>query len=161
MTDKQRENALDAVNERLRPANICQVAPQQSRHRRALRKVIEGQHRHGQFLDFCKQAAGNARARSKKIGVPCDIDVAYLESLLIEQKYRCAVAGIELELPPPPRGRARRRKPFGPSLDRIVPAKGYVRGNLRFTCCIVNIAMNEWGLDALLRVVDAMKGRRP
>lgn len=142
------------------------IAPQQERpkirYKPWFRKLIEERYERDDFLDYCARAAGGARSRSKRLGAPCDIDTAYLESLLIEQKYRCAVTGIALEITPQGRKRANHyRDAFGPSIDRIVPAKGYVRGNVRITCCIVNIAMNEWGLEALLKVVDAMKARRP
>jgi hypothetical protein len=50
-----------------------------------------------------------------------------------------------------------RKDPFGPSLDRITPALGYVDGNLRVVCNIVNSAMNEWGTEALRELIAAMR----
>lgn len=42
--------------------------------------------------------------------------------------------------------------PFAPSLDRIVPAQGYVAENVRLVCTVANFAMNQWGVDVLRRV---------
>ncbi len=36
-----------------------------------------------------------------------------------------------------------------PSLDRIIPAHGYVPGNIRVICRAMNCAMQEWGEDAV------------
>jgi hypothetical protein len=44
---------------------------------------------------------------------------------------------------------------MGPSLDRIIPNLGYVPGNLRIVSNFVNIAMNEWGEEALKAFVEA------
>lgn len=139
------------------------IAPQRARPKIKFRNIPAGmQGRHLMLLrSYCKRAANAARARAKKVGVPCDITGDDLERMLDEQGYRCAVSGIVLETPPSADERRFRQVPFGPSLDRIIPARGYVRDNIRITCSIVNTAMNEWGLDALLRVVDAMKARRP
>jgi hypothetical protein len=51
------------------------------------------------------------------------------------------------------------RRPFAPSLDRINSAKGYVYSNCRLVCVAVNIAMNEWGLEPLLRVARELLKR--
>ena len=45
---------------------------------------------------------------------------------------------------------------FRPSLDRIEPDHGYVKGNVRIVAFIVNLAMNEWGEEALWRLVESM-----
>ena len=42
--------------------------------------------------------------------------------------------------------------PFAPSLDRVVPARGYVAENVRFVCTAANFAMNQWGVDVLRRL---------
>ena len=70
-----------------------------------------------------------------------------VDRLLVDQKYRCAVTGIELVAP------INTTQPFGPSLDRIIPALGYVVGNVRVTCLIVNLAMNKWGEVALRKLL--------
>ena len=75
--------------------------------------------------------------------------------MLVNQQWRCAISGVELR---PPGGKI---DPFGPSLDRIIPELGYVASNLRIVCNMVNFAMNEWGLENLMILVDAMKRKAP
>jgi hypothetical protein len=95
---------------------------------------------------YCQQAAQQARVRAREIKVPFAIDAHFVDQLLVDQKWTCAVSGLPFE----------DNKPFGPSLDRIVPELGYVPGNLRVVCYIANIAMNAWGLDALKKLMAGM-----
>jgi hypothetical protein len=67
---------------------------------------------------------------------------------------RCAVSGIDFDLDAV---MSRRRAPFAPSLDRIDSSLGYVPGNIRLVCQIVNFAMNEWGEAPLRRLAAAMR----
>lgn len=109
-----------------------------------------------QFWFYCQRASYGAKERAQKYGVPYAIDAYTIDELLVRQNYRCAVSGIPFEPPARTTPLRFRQNPFGPSLDRIVPDAGYVAGNIRITCVIVNTAMNEWGLPALLRLVEAM-----
>lgn len=38
-----------------------------------------------------------------------------------------------------------------------VPRLGYVKGNVRVVCNILNTAMNEWGIEAIHLVLDAVR----
>lgn len=104
-----------------------------------------------QFWMYCKRVAGAARARAKAANLPYDIDAHFVDGLLVDQRWRCALSRIPL-VPP-----YRAVEPFGPSLDRIVPALGYVKGNVRVVCTIVNFAMNKWGADALQKLLDGCR----
>jgi hypothetical protein len=104
------------------------------------------------FVTYAKYAVANARIRAKSRELPFDIDVHTIDRMLVDQGWRCAVSGIELTPP----GRSDRREPFAPSIDRIVPELGYVGGNVRIVCNMANFAMNEWGLDALLKMARAI-----
>lgn len=110
------------------------------------------------FGRYCVRAAYNAKERVKGKGIPFEIDYHFIDRLLVDQKWCCAVSGVDLT-PPGDYEKKRHRDPFGPSLDRIQPALGYVPGNLRVVSNIVNLAMNEWGLEALLVLVDKMAAR--
>lgn len=79
--------------------------------------------RPGQYLLY------NAKARAKKHGVP--FDLAFDDVLIPEF---CPVLGIPLEATI--KGR-RSFHPNSPSIDRIVPERGYVKGNI---CVISNRA---------------------
>ena len=77
-----------------------------------------------------------------------------LDQMLVDQQYRCAVSGIALEAPSGTIG------PFGPSIDRIIPALGYVPGNIRIVCVMVNFAMNRWGEEPFRRLMRACRKLR-
>ena len=107
------------------------------------------------FWRFCRRAEMAARNRGQKFSVPCSVNAHDIDELLVDNKWLCQVTGIPLR-PVKPGDCPYRLDPFGPSLDRIVSAKGYVRGNVRVVCNMANMAMNEWGLDNLLILLRAM-----
>jgi hypothetical protein len=110
----------------------------------------------GDFWKYCVRAASMSRHRALKKNVPHSIDGYTLDRLLVDQKWCCAVSGVTLH---PPRTETDfHRDPLGPSLDRIIPHLGYVDGNVRIVSNIVNTAMNEWGAEALLELIDAIRG---
>ena len=101
------------------------------------------------FEQFAFRVVAKAKERSSS-RIPFALTAEHVIALAERQDYRCAVTGIALDISPPKRTR---RKPFEPSLDRIRPNLGYVEGNVRVVCNIVNFAMNEWGEDALWDLV--------
>ena len=73
-----------------------------------------------------------AKARAAKIGVPFDLhwrDIFPIPS-------HCPVLGIELEI-----GGSSRHN--SPSLDRIIPARGYVRGNVVIISDLANRILSD------------------
>jgi hypothetical protein len=65
----------------------------------------------------------------------------------------CEVSGIPFELAA---AQERRRAPFAPSLDRIDSSAGYVPGNVRLVCLIVNVAMSNWGEQPLRQLAETL-----
>ena len=53
------------------------------------------------------------------------------------------------------------RRPFAPSLDRKDPNIGYVQGNVRLVCTVVNFALNDWGPGPLREVIASWLRARP
>ena len=104
------------------------------------------------FWKYCIQTAGGARSRARAKGVPFSIDSNFIDRMLVDQRWCCAISQIPFS---PPRRRAG-KDPFSPSLDRIIPSLGYVPGNLRVVCNLVNSAMMDWGLEAFLTAVEVM-----
>lgn len=111
------------------------------------------------FWDFCKRVATNSRHRANLQRVPHTIDYHHLETLFREQKLCCAVSGLPFTRPGQESTKFR-VDPFCPSVDRIIPSVGYVPGNVRIVCAAVNAALNEWGLETLMVVMDAIKARQ-
>lgn len=75
-------------------------------------------------------------------------------ALLLEQGYCCALTGSYFV---PEEGD--RRSPFLPSVDRIDPSLGYVHGNVRIVCLLVNVAMSNWGYEPLRKIAHRIVAR--
>lgn len=84
-----------------------------------------------------------ARDRAQKQGLPFDLE---LEDIVIPDK--CPVFGVPFE----------RSTRFGPSLDRIKPELGYVRGNVAVISLRANSIKNDATADEILAVGHWLKG---
>ena len=89
-------------------------------------------------------AAARARRRAKAKGVPFDIDIDYLVSLYPEDG-KCPALGIDLVWGDGARDNS-------PSVDRIVPSKGYVRGNV----CWLSVKANTIKTNATPDEISAV-----
>jgi|GEM_PF-7028395 len=95
------------------------------------------------------------RSKTKKRNWPENMSLLELEALTIMSDGRCAITGIDFSLNA---DSASRRNPFCISLDRVDCSKGYVAGNVRVVCLIVNISLNNWGEDAVRTMARAIVG---
>jgi hypothetical protein len=93
-----------------------------------------------------------ARSRAAKYGYPYNLDNEYVINLWEESKGKCSLTGINLVL-----GRSGEFKvhPDAPSLDKIEPKLGYVKGNVRLVSWHMNVALHEFGLDRFEQLVSA------
>lgn len=87
----------------------------------------------------------NARHRSKTKNLPFDLVIEDLEPLL---KPNCPILGIPMR---PSRGK-QGPSDNSPSLDRIVPEEGYVRGNVVIISGRANRIKSDATLDELIRL---------
>lgn len=88
--------------------------------------------------DFTVGIYQSAKGRAAGMGFPFDLTRASVRQLYDSQGGRCALTGLEMTTDG-------NRGAFTASLDRIVPARGYTQGNVRWVCLMVNCALNEWG----------------
>jgi hypothetical protein len=75
-----------------------------------------------------KRYLNNAKCRARRDNLPFDITHEYLESIATDE---CPVYGIMFEWGPSKLGKGY-TKDNCPNLDRIVPERGYVKGNVAF-----------------------------
>ena len=93
-----------------------------------------------------------AKRRAKKQRVACTLTLDWIEDKLSQQ---CAVTGLSFDLV---RGKGRwRKQPFAPSIDRKKAGGDYTADNCRVVCLVVNEAMNQWGLEPVLIMADALR----
>ena len=88
---------------------------------------------------ICSRAAGYAKFRAKKKSLEYNIDTQYLISIYPKNKL-CPILGYKLE--PFQNGKIGQSK-YSPSLDRINPRLGYIKGNVQFVCGLANNMMNS------------------
>ena len=80
----------------------------------------------------------NARQRAKRSGIPFDIEVSD-----IKIPTHCPILGIELK-----RGRGT-QSTTSPSLDKVIPELGYVKGNVQVISGKANTMKGDLTLETL------------
>jgi hypothetical protein len=94
-------------------------------------------------------AVKSAKARAKEKNLPFDLTLADLGS-----PTHCAVTGIEFDLS----CSFREGNIFVPSLDRIDPALGYVKGNVRVVVHGYNLAKHTGTDSDVMKLARAIVG---
>ena len=94
-------------------------------------------------------AIGTAKSRAKQKGVPFDIDAQYLISILAPT---CPVFGTPFKLI-----FAGHLSAESPTLDRLIPPKGYVRGNIAVISHKANSIKQNATWQEIQQVVDWLK----
>ena len=99
---------------------------------------------------MCRACVRRAKSRARARGMEFNICSDRVVQMLQAQDFKCALSGIRFTLEKPDTSS---RKPFAPSIDRIDPSVGYVHGNIRIVCAIVNCAVSDFGDDIFLTMV--------
>lgn len=93
----------------------------------------------------------NARARSKLKGHDFNLDVEHLRQLWDECEGRCELTNREFNLILEEHGGI---SPDCPSLDRIIPELGYIKGNVRLVTYQTNVCLHNFGYDSLMKFAN-------
>lgn len=88
-----------------------------------------------------------AKHRALVQGIKFNIDTEFLINIWERQNGCCAISGRVFDLSRPDKHACKQN---APSLDKINPEEGYVKGNVRFVCYQVNTALNEYGEESLI-----------
>lgn len=89
----------------------------------------------------------NIRKTCKEKSLPMDIDQEYLLSIF-PADFTCPVSGIKMQW-----GKESGRD-NSPSIDRIVPEKGYVKGNLVWVSCRINRIKFNASIELLQQIAN-------
>ena len=95
-----------------------------------------------------KRMLTRVKCRAKREGTPfnlCELDIIIPEF--------CPVLGIKIN----PRNKGTGYHPDSPSLDRVYPDRGYLKGNVRVISARANLLKNNATVEELERVVDDLK----
>lgn len=96
-----------------------------------------------------------AQARSKRASRSM-MGKGEFERLIQRAAGRCEVSGIAFSCDRPRPGA---KALWAPSIDRIRSSGDYSLENSRLVCVAVNLALNEFGSDVLLRIADSLVKR--
>ena len=103
-----------------------------------------------QYLKSCKDptwrlskllAAAKQRSTNKELDF--NIDLSFLLDLWNVQEGKCNLTGLAFDLNP--WGKKGQVNPQAPSIDRIKPSLGYIKGNVRLITYHMNIALSDFG----------------
>lgn len=100
-----------------------------------------------------KKLMAMAKNRSKDKNLKFNLDIEYLLSLWEENQGCCALTGQEFDLSP--WGGKSQVSPKAPSIDRVDPKKGYVKGNVRLITYHMNISLSDFGTEEFESLVKA------
>jgi len=94
----------------------------------------------------------SAELRAKKKGLEFSLTPEWVAARVASGV--CELTGLQFELEQ--RQTAWTYNPFSPSVDRISSELGYSPDNCRVVLTAVNLALNQWGLDVLIRIAKAL-----
>jgi hypothetical protein len=97
-----------------------------------------------------------ARSRAKRSGMPIMSREEYV-AIVRRANGECEVSGLPFSIKKLP---GHRKAMWAPSIDRIECGRGYEADNCRLVCVAVNLALNEFGADVLIKIALAI-GARP
>ena len=95
--------------------------------------------------------AGRLYRSAKNRKVDCDISKEYILELFKQQKGYCYWYNVKM-IPS-----ERSKDPQQPSLDRLDPEKGYVKGNVVLTCLAANLGRNRTNIERFKDFVDELR----
>jgi hypothetical protein len=110
----------------------------------------------GHIAIACRDAFRRAKKRAAERAAPYLLSPGDEAAVIKAADGRCQVTGIRFSLW---KGDGLRRRPFAPSVDRVVSANGYVPGNVRLVCISVNIALSDFGEATLRQMVRGARRR--
>lgn len=99
-------------------------------------------------------ALQGAKQRAAIRGLPFDLDLAWALETVEDQGFKCPLSSIPFFMEC---AVATNTHPFSPSLDRIEPSKGYVRGNVRIVIFAINMMLLDWGTEVFERVISGYR----
>jgi hypothetical protein len=95
-----------------------------------------------------------AKKRAKDKGLPFDLDLDFLLNTAQAQNFSCLLTGIEFFAKV---NHSARVNPTVPSIDRIVPDRGYTKDNVRLVIYAINAMLLDWGEELFIRVANSYR----
>lgn len=87
--------------------------------------------------------------RAKEKGIPVDVDAKYLKDIY-PIDHLCPILGIKMEF-------AKGDRSNSPSIDRIIPSKGYIKGNVVWISDRANRIKQDATSEEIMKVANWLK----
>lgn len=102
----------------------------------------------------------SAKASSKKRGLEFDLTVDWIETKLV--KGLCEVSDLKFDFTGKETGKWGHgsQNPFGPSLDRTDPNKGYTKNNVKVVVWIYNVGKQNNTHDDIMKLANALVNKQ-
>jgi len=120
----RRNYAIGSYNENKECKGCSNAHPENNNHKGWIKGIL----RHSFYGKYRTQAAIR--------NLTWEIDEEYLADLLIDQDYKCALSGWDID--------AMNVNKNSASLDRIDSTKGYVKGNVQWVHKMVNMCKQQY-----------------
>ena len=138
-----------------REANPEKIREHNRKYREANPEKIKEYNRKYREANQFKIAIRLVKMRSNKKKIPFDLDIEHLEQLWEKCEGICSMTGVPM-LKMSEEGHG--KDPFVVSVDRIVPEKGYVKGNVRLVSFWYNATRSnnddKFTLEMFQRTID-------
>ena len=103
------------------------------------------------FTQKIADTVTSCKQRAKKHKIPYNIDSKYIISLFYKQNKCCIKTKIPFSLPG-----TKKKSPWTPSIDQIIPGKGYTKDNVQLVCMMYNFAKHTWTNEDVMKFVQAI-----
>ena len=148
-----RERNKASISEQRREAYAANAETRReaARERRAKNaEAVNAKARQYRANNRAQHLAYEVQSRSRKLGLPCDIDKEWVEERL--HSGVCEMTGLRFD--------SAKRSAQSPSIDRIDPRVGYTKQNCRMIVWALNRAMSNYGEDFLIAMVKLVIAKR-
>ncbi|MDB9796139.1 hypothetical protein OAB44_01940 [Pelagibacteraceae bacterium] len=98
------------------------------------------------------QMKSNAKIRAKKAGVPFNLSSDYIKSIMPKDMI-CPVFNLKMTSV----YGSKKKTNYSPSIDRLIPDKGYVKGNVVIVSSLANQIKSEANLEEIYKVLKFYK----
>jgi hypothetical protein len=100
------------------------------------------------------QMLSNAKIRAKQKSIDFNLTPEYLKKIFPKDNI-CPITGVNFQFGY--KNQDKKNSDFAPSLDRIIPEKGYVEGNVIVVCNIANRVKSDSSIEVLKKVLNFYK----
>ena len=100
------------------------------------------------FEKWFKDKYNRCKAHAIKIGVPFTISYEYFKDIYEKQNHKCFYLGCDMDW-----GVGKKHSKYTISLDKVIPRKGYVEGNIVFCTVKMNTCKSDLTLDEIKKIM--------